>query len=86
LSEARSRLSRLVARVEKGERITIVRKDRPVAQLVRVQRSNPSMIAPDDPLLNLDAFAVDGPGGKLSNADIDRTLARSRCKPTVSGR
>jgi hypothetical protein len=28
----------------------------------------------DDPLLNLDAFAVEGPGGTMSNADIDRIL------------
>jgi hypothetical protein len=31
-------------------------------------------LPPDDPLLNLDTFAVDGPGGKLSNGDIDRLL------------
>jgi len=28
----------------------------------------------DDPLLNLDSFAIDGPGGDLGNEDIDTTL------------
>lgn len=31
-------------------------------------------LSPDDPLLNLSTFAVAGPGGKLTNEDIDHTL------------
>jgi hypothetical protein len=31
-------------------------------------------VPPDDPLLNLDEFAVDGPGGPLTNEDIDRIV------------
>jgi len=76
--DAKSRLSRLLARVEKGDRITIARAGRPVAQLVPVQRTGSKKLPPDDPLLNLADFAVDGPGGKLSNADIDRTLYGSK--------
>lgn len=72
--DAKSGLSRLLARVEKGDRITIARAGRPVAQLVPVQRAGSSKLSPDDPLLNLGEFAVDGPGGKLSNAEIDRIL------------
>lgn len=72
--DAKSGLSRLLARVEKGDRITIARAGRPVAQLVPVQRVGSSKLSPDDPLLNLEEFAVDGPGGALSNTEIDRTL------------
>lgn len=71
---AKSGLSRLVKRAEKGERITIARAGRPVAQLGPAPQGSKAELSPDDPLLNLDKFAVDGPGGKLSNAAIDRVL------------
>jgi prevent-host-death family protein len=73
---AKSGLSRLVKRVEKGERITIARAGRPVAQLVPAQRQTRFRLPPSDPLRNLDSFAVSGPGGKLTNEEIDRTLYR----------
>ena len=71
---AKTGLSRLVRRAERGERITIARDGRPVAQLVPFPRTARKTLPADDPLLNLDTFAVDGPGGNLSNADIDRVL------------
>ena len=71
---AKSSLSRLVKRAEKGERITIARAGRPVAQLVPAPKQTRHRLPPGDPLRNLDSFAVSGPGGKLTNEDIDRTL------------
>ena len=71
---AKSGLSRLIKRAEKGERITIARAGRPVAQLGPAPQGGEQALSPDDPLLNLDKFAVSGPGGRLSNADIDRML------------
>jgi prevent-host-death family protein len=71
---AKSSLSKLIKRAEKGERITLARDGKPVAQLVPFPRHDGSSLPPEDPLLNLDKFAVAGPGGKLSNADIDRLL------------
>ena len=71
---AKSGLSRLVKRAEKGERITIARAGKPVAQLGPAPQSGGLELPPGDPLLNLDKFAVAGPGGKMSNADIDRLL------------
>ncbi len=71
---AKTRLSDLVARVEKGERITIARAGKPVAQLVPAPKVRRRSLPPDDPLLNLDTFALEGPGGKLANAEIDRIL------------
>lgn len=70
---AKTRLSQLVARAEKGERIVIARAGKPVAQLgppPKAERRLPL----DDPLLNLDNFAIDGPRGKLTNTEIDRIL------------
>ena len=75
---AKTRLSRLVARAEKGERIVIARNGKPVAQLGPAPKSKASKISPDDPLLNLEKFAVAGPGGKLTNEDIDRILYGER--------
>ena len=31
-------------------------------------------IPPDDPLLNIDDWAVDGPGGNLTNEEMDRII------------
>ena len=74
IHDAKTRLSQLVARAERGERITIARGGKPVAQLGPAPRSGRPLVPPDDPLLNLDEFAVDGPGGPLTNEDIDRIV------------
>ena len=71
---AKTRLSRLVARAEKGERIVIARNGKPVAQLGPAPKSKSRTIPPDDPLLNLEEFAVRGLGGKLTNEEIARIL------------
>lgn len=74
IHDAKTRLSQLVARAERGERITIARGGTPVAELGPVRRSTYPGLAAEDPLLNLDSFAVDGPGGQVTNEDIDRLL------------
>ncbi len=71
---AKSSLSRLVKRAENGERITIARAGRPVAQLVPAPRRGRMRLSPDDPLVNLATFAVDGPGGRMTNKEIDSLL------------
>jgi prevent-host-death family protein len=71
---AKTQLSQLVARAERGERIVIARDGKPVAQLGPAPRAKRAPLPPEDPLLNLDQFAVEGKGGRLSNADIDRLL------------
>ncbi|MDA1277674.1 MAG: type II toxin-antitoxin system prevent-host-death family antitoxin [Verrucomicrobia bacterium] len=75
---AKTNLSELVARVERGERILIARAGKPVAQLVPAPKGRRSSLPPDDPLLHLNTFALDGPGGKLTNEDIDRILYGQR--------
>jgi hypothetical protein len=45
-----------------------------VASLGPPPRTKRAALPPDDPLLNLDTFAVEGPGGALDNAEIDRIL------------
>lgn len=74
IHEAKTRLSQLVARAERGERITIARNGKPVAELGPAPQAKDAPLSPDDPLLNLDTFAVEGPGGTLTNEDIDRIL------------
>jgi prevent-host-death family protein len=74
IHDAKTRLSQLVARAERGERITIARAGKPVAQLGPAPSKRRRGVPSDDPLLNLEGFAVEGPGGALSNADIDRIL------------
>jgi prevent-host-death family protein len=75
---AKTRLSRLVARAEKGERIVIARNGKPVAQIGPAPKSKARKIPADDPLLNLEEFAVAGPGGKLTNKEIDGILYGQR--------
>ena len=74
IHDAKTRLSQLVARAERGERITIARAGKPVAQLGPAPRAKRAAVPPDDPLLNLEEFAVEGRGGPMTNEDIDRIL------------
>ena len=71
---AKTHLSQLIARAEKGERITIARAGKPVAQLGPAPKAKRCKLPPDDPLLRLDEWGFDGPIGKLTNADIDRIV------------
>ena len=71
---AKTHLSQLVARAEKGERITIARAGKPVAQLVPAPKRGRFKLPPDDPLLNLDKFGFDGPEGRLTNEEIERIV------------
>jgi len=74
VQEAKTHFSKLLARVEKGERITVARAGRPVARLVSVEAGSAGALPAEDPLLNLDDFGFDGPGGPLPNEAIDRTV------------
>ena len=71
---AKTQLSQLVARAEKGERITIARAGKPVAQLIPAPKKKRGKLPPDDPLLRLDEWGFDGPVGKLTNKKIDRIV------------
>ena len=71
---AKTRLSQLVALAEKGARITIARSGKPVAQLGPAPKARRRRLPPDDPLLNLGKFGFKGPGGKLTNEEIDRIV------------
>ena len=73
IHQAKTQLSRLVARAEQGERIIIARAGKPVAQLgppAKPERA--SML--DDPLLRVDEYSFDGPIGPGGNEDIDRIV------------
>jgi prevent-host-death family protein len=74
IHDAKTQLSRLVARAERGERITIARAGKPVAQLGPAPKSRRRSSLLDDPLLRIDEYSFDGPIGSVSNADIDRTV------------
>src|SRR5438046_10400871 len=74
IHDAKTRLSQLVARAEKGGRITIARGGKPVAELGPSRKRKRQALPAADPLLNLDTFSVDVPRGTQKNADIDRAL------------
>ena len=74
IHQAKTQLSKLVARAELGERIIIARAGKPVAQLgphgMRKRRAS----VLEDPLLRVDEYSFDGPIGPVGNADIDRIV------------
>ena len=74
IHDAKIKLLRLIARVERGERFVIVRAGKPIAELRPARkvkkRSNPI----GDPLLRVHAYSYDGPIGPTANEDIDYTL------------
>ena len=72
IHDAKTRLSQLVARAEKGERIVIARAGKPVAELVAMRSSK--RLSHDDPLMRVDEFAYDGPVGTLTNSQMDEIV------------
>jgi prevent-host-death family protein len=74
MHDAKTQLSRLVARAERGERITIARAGKPVALLCPPPKSRPRSTPVDDPLLRVDEYSFDGPIGTTATADIDRIV------------
>lgn len=48
-------------------------RGQPVARLEPMPPES-SAVAEDDPLLHVDDFAVDGPGGPLASEEIDRLV------------
>ncbi len=71
---AKISLSRLVARAERGERSTIARDGKLVAQLGPVSKEKRPQLPADDPLLNLAKWGFDGSSGRL-----DRVMHFLRC-------
>lgn len=71
---AKIQLSRLIARVERGERIVTAPAGKPVAALrpgLKVEtRSRPL----DDPLLRVEEYGYDDPIAPTTNEDVDRTV------------
>lgn len=59
--------------VRRGERLLLTYRGKPVARLEPVGREAPR-VPEDDPLMRVDDFAVDGPGGELANEAIDRLV------------
>lgn len=57
---------RIIARVQKGERLILTRRGKPVAQLVPIAERT---VSADDPFYSLCDFAE--PGESLSNEEID---------------
>jgi antitoxin (DNA-binding transcriptional repressor) of toxin-antitoxin stability system len=71
--EFRRSARRALEAVGRGERILLTYRGKAVARLEPV-RPGASDLADDDPLLRIDDFALDGPGGPLPNEAIDRIL------------
>jgi prevent-host-death family protein len=71
---AKTQLSRLIARVEYGERVVIARAGKPVAELRPVRKVSRRSNALDDPLLRVAEYGYDGPIGPTTNEDIDRIV------------
>ena len=74
IHDAKTQLSRLIARVERGERIVIARAGMPVAELRPARKAKTRARPLDDPLLRVEEYCYDGPIGPVTNEDIDRTV------------
>jgi prevent-host-death family protein len=74
IHDAKTQLSRLIARVERGERIVIARAGMPVAELRPVRNAKKRSRPLDDPLLRVEEYCYDGPIAPTTNEDIDRAV------------
>jgi prevent-host-death family protein len=80
LVEFRRDAKRALDAVCRGERIVLTYRGRPVARLEPV-RPKARVIPENDPFLRIEDFAVDGPGERLPNDDIDSLLYRPNRRP-----
>jgi prevent-host-death family protein len=74
IADAKTHLTRLIARVERGERIVIARAGKPVAELRPARKMKKRFIPLDDPLLRVDEYSYHGPIGPTTNRDFDSTV------------
>jgi prevent-host-death family protein len=74
VNAVKTHLSKLLGRVERGERITIARAGKPVAVIAPAPAQKRPPVSTDDPLRRVDEYAYDGPVEKLTNAEIDRIV------------
>lgn len=77
IHHAKTQLSQLIARVERGERIVITRAGRPVAELRPARKTKGRSRPLDDPLLRVEEYSYDGPIGPTAVEDIDRIVYRA---------
>ena len=70
---AKTQFSRLLQRAARGEEIIIARNGKPVAKLTGLKTKSHAVLK-NDPLLNLDKYGFEGPGGALTNREIDRIV------------
>ena len=75
IHDAKTHFSRIMTRVKRDERIAIVRKGKPVAELRPVRKTTKRRSVPlDDPLLRVDEYSYGGQIGPTNNRDIDSTV------------
>lgn len=71
--ELRRNARRALDAVQRGERLLLTCRGKPVARLEPVGPDT-SEVSEDDPLLHVDDYAIEGPGGPLSNDEVDRLI------------
>lgn len=71
--ELRRNMGRVLDELKRGERLVLTYRGVPVARLEPVAAATME-VPEDDPLLHVDEYAVDGPGGTLSNDEADRLI------------
>jgi prevent-host-death family protein len=71
--EFRRDARRALEAVRRGERLLLTYRGKPVARLEPVG-TDAGEVPEDDPLLRVDDYAIEGPGGPLANEEIDRLL------------
>ena len=73
MGEFRRNTRRALEAVRRGEKIVLAYRGEPVARLEPV-RGEARQVGRSDPLLRVEDYAVDGPGGPLANQAIDRVV------------
>jgi antitoxin (DNA-binding transcriptional repressor) of toxin-antitoxin stability system len=71
--EFRKNAAGILKRVARGECLLLTHRGKAAARLEPLAAAAP-VPAPDDPALDLERFAVPGPGGRLTSRGVDRLL------------
>lgn len=71
--EFRKDALRTLRAVQRGERLLLTYRGKPVARIEPVRPTKAEAVQ-EDPIFRIEEFAIRGPGGKLPNEEIDRLV------------
>ncbi len=72
--EFRHDAARVFERLARGERFVLTLRGKPVANIEPPQKEKAQKVLADDPAFHIERYTFEGPGGPLTNYEIDQIV------------